>query len=326
MINPKGMDLEYFVNNYKDDPNFGRSIALYLIASANLAPEFQKRNTFRGGVAGSRETQNIDRSVTPSGAESRASSLYSRCAMYLANNIQGMVLVAALVLPPSVVNAPTGPTITRILEKRRPGDARPDFALRGKTMAVALEQVYHNALDEMPKVSRARTSRQEWFKTSEPTFRSAKLALQSVGQGVYYDLSNVGNVPPSKLQSIGRKLSGGQVLDTTTHGFRESPRLKELRRAILAGEEVTDEDGTIRLDPQDVQEIRDNTERGQMILDLITQRRRTTTQTQTAQVDPAAPVQVRMTRGQIARLRQAANSQEEKRRRRVARALAQLTT
>ena len=114
------MDLEHFVQHFKNDANIGNAIALYIIASKNLAPAYQKQNFLRAGVArGSRETANIDRSATASGAASKASSLLSRAAMYLANNIQSMNLIACLVLPPSVVNAPTGPTITRVLQTRK---------------------------------------------------------------------------------------------------------------------------------------------------------------------------------------------------------------
>ena len=100
------MDLEFFVNHFRDDPNLGRAIALYIIAPRNLSVTFQGNNYFRAGVAGSRETQNIDRSITASGAESRASSLISRASMYHANWIAGGTLVAALVLPDSVKNTP----------------------------------------------------------------------------------------------------------------------------------------------------------------------------------------------------------------------------
>ena len=178
------MDLECFVNNYSQDSNLGRAICLYIIASKNLAPAFQKQNFCRCGVAGSREQANIDRSVTASGAESRASSLYSRAAMYLANSIAGMNIIAVLKLPPSVINAPTGPTITRVLQQRRQGDNRPDYALQGKTMAVALESIYHMNLDDMPGVSRARTARQEWFKSEDAKFSKVNL---------HYKLSDKGN-------------------------------------------------------------------------------------------------------------------------------------
>ena len=83
------MDLEHFVKHYSTDVNFGRAIALYIIKPENLAPNFQNKHYFRAGVAGSRETQNIDRSATASGGESRASSLYSRAAMYFNNFIAG---------------------------------------------------------------------------------------------------------------------------------------------------------------------------------------------------------------------------------------------
>ena len=146
------MDLQHFITNFSRDPNLGRAIGLYIIRPKNLDRTHESRNYFRAGVAGSRETQNIDRSATPSGGESRASSLYSRAAMYFANMISGGTIVAALVLPPSVINRPTGPTITRILQKREPGDNRPAYALKGQTMAVALETVMHQEMDAMPRV------------------------------------------------------------------------------------------------------------------------------------------------------------------------------
>ena len=95
-------------------------------------------------------------------------------------------------------------------------------------MAVALETIYHQSLDEMPKVKRARTERVEWFQTTQNNFENVKLALQSVGQGVYYDFKKLGNALPSQLVGKGVKLSGGQVLETTTHAFRKSPRLMEM--------------------------------------------------------------------------------------------------
>ena len=307
------MDLEYFVNNYSQDLHLGRAICLYIIASKNLATAFQQQNFCRCGVAGSREQANIDRSVTASGAESRASSLYSRAAMYLANSIAGMNIIAVLKLPPSVVNAPSGPTITRVLQQRRQGDNRPDYALQGKTMAVALESIYHMNLDDMPGVSRARTARQEWFKSQDAKFSKVKLALQAVGQGEYFDLSKYGNVMPDALVGKGVKLEGGQVLDTTTHRFRESPRLKP------------NEKGEVRLTAAEIAEIRGGTDRGQELLDEITRLEQggapkptqTTTGTQTTTV--------RMTRSQVRALRDAQTDEEEKRRRRVARALAQLS-
>jgi hypothetical protein len=321
------MDLEWFVTRFKDDPNLGRAIALYAIAPKNLAPAFQAKHFLRCGVAGSRETQNIDRSVTPSGAESRASSLYSRAAMYFANWIAGGTILAALVLPPSVVNAPSGPTITRVLERRNPGDARPDYALRGKTMAVALESLYHQELDTMPKVRRARGERVEWFQTTQQGFDNVKLALQAVGQGVYYDLTKHGNVLPEALVGKGVKLRGGQTLETTTHAFRKSPRLLELTR-----DEVEEEDGTVRLTLDDVEDIRNNTSRGQQLLELITRR----PPKRTAEVQTDGPnvttrsrrtqtVTVRLTRAKVRELRDAAATDDgEVRRRRLTRALAEL--
>lgn len=34
------MDLEFFVNHFRDDPNLGRAIALYIIAPRNLSVTF----------------------------------------------------------------------------------------------------------------------------------------------------------------------------------------------------------------------------------------------------------------------------------------------
>jgi hypothetical protein len=306
-----------------------------------------QRHYFRAGVAGSREVANIDRSVTASGAESRASSLYVRMAMYHRNWIAGGQLVACLILPASVVNAPTGPTITRILEKRKEGDNRPDYALKGKTMAVALEAVMHGELDDMPQVRRARTKFVEWFQSTQQTLENAKLAMQAVGQGVYYDLTKFPpNVMPAALVGKGKKLTGGQTLQTTTHAFRKSPRL------LGTDQEVVEEDGSVRLSVDDVEDVRQNTARGQQILELITRRRKeaaatqtgpnvTTRATRTQQTEPdpviptpltrarptqtAAPVEVRLTRSRVAQLREAAQTDDdERRRRRIARALANL--
>ena len=136
--------------------------------------------------------------------------------MYFNNFIQGGTLVAALILPPSVVNAPTGPTITRILEKQTPDDRREAYQLRGVTQAVALEitqavaleKIYHQALDDMPKIKRARTARVEWFEQPrDPKLANAKAALQSVGQGIYYDFDRFPrNVMPSRFD--GRQCTG----------------------------------------------------------------------------------------------------------------------
>ena len=323
----------------------GRAIGLYIIRPKNLDRTHESRNYFRAGVAGSRETQNIDRSATPSGGESRASSLYSRAAMYFANWIAGGTILAALVLPPSVINKPTGPTITRILQKREPGDNRPAYALKGQTMAVALETVMHQEMDAMPRVSRARGDRVEWFMSPQKDLQNAKLAMQAVGQGIYYDFTKLpSTATPEQLIGKGVTLTGGMTLDTTTHAFRKSPRLLEITQ-----EDVTDEDGTVRLSMEDIEEVRQNTERGQAILELITRKgppRAQATQTATATTTtatqatppvparrtrsqgtaPAAPVYVRLTRARVNQLRNAAQTpDDEQRRKRLLRALAQLT-
>ena len=333
------MDLQHFVDNFKNDSLIGNAVALYIIASKNLSSQFQRQNFARCGVAGSREQANReDRSVTPSGAPSKASSLMSRCAMYLANNVQSMNLIACLVLPPSVVSGPTGTIITRLLEQRKEGDNRPDYALKGKTVAVYLETLYHNYLDDSPNISRARTARQEWFKTTQSNYQNMKLALQAVGTGIYYDMTKFSpTAMPTDFVGKGKKLEGGQVLDTTTHRFRESPRLQELRKALQAGDEVEGEDGIIRLNQDDVDDIRRGTPRGLQLLEIITRKEKAQATTQTGTTTATtgtttkqrttatqAPINVRMTRGAIRALRRGQTTEEEQRRRRVARALAQL--
>ena len=136
---------------------------------------------------------------------------------------------------------------------------------------------------------------------------------------------------PSDFVGKGRKLTGGETLDTTTHTFRESPRLQELRKAIQAGDDVTGEDGvTITLTEGDVQDIRAGTQRGMNLLQLITQKEKASTSTASTSTAPStkeketqAPVNVRMTRSAIAALR---DDSDEKKRKRIARALAQLAT
>ena len=334
------MDLEHFIKNFSADPNLGRAIALYIISPKNLSPTFEGKNYFRAGVAGSRETQNIDRSATASGSESRASSLYSRAAMYFNNWIAGGIIHAVLVLPDSVKNTPTGPTITRILEKRLPGDNRPEHALRGKTMAVALETIMHQELDDMPRIKRSRTDRVEWFQTTQATLENAKLAMQAVGQGIYYQLDRFApNVMPSALVGKGVKLSGGQVLETTTHEFRKSPRLLDM---ITTQDEVTEEDGSVSLSKDDIEDVRNNTRRGQQILELITRRTTPKTVSKSAQTTVIstpnvatrsqratardAPATVRLTRSRVNQLRAAAETDDDElRRKRLARALANLS-
>ena len=219
-------------------------------------------------------------------------------------------------------------------------------------MAVALEKIYHDELDDMPGVSRARR-RTEWFSSQKANFDNVLLALRSVGHGVFYDFRKANPKSlPSEFIGKGQKLEGGVTLDTTTHTLRGSSRLKEalknLRKTLQVGDEVIEEDGrTIRLDQTDIEDIRALTPRGLKLLELITDRGPVTTSaTQTAtttnttgqatQTTPAttkppvrttatqAPVQVRMTRGAIRALREANTAEEERRRKRVARALAQL--
>jgi Predicted solute binding protein len=271
-----------------------------------------------------------------------------------------MNLIACLVLPPSVVSGPTGTIITRLLEQRKEGDNRPDYALKGKTVAVYLESLYHNYLDDSPNVSRARTARQEWFKTTQSNYQNMKLALQAVGKGIYYDFTKFSpTAMPADFVGKGKKLAEGEVLKTTSHTFRGSSRLNkalaELRKTLQVGDEVIEEDGTtIRLDSTDIEDIRALTPRGLKLLELITDKgpaTTATTQTTAATTTPAAtqtaaattttgttpakppartnvatqaPIQVRLTRAAVRALREAMNAEEEKRRKRVARALAQL--
>ena len=122
--------------------------------------------------------------------------------------------------------------------------------------------------------------------------------------------------------------------------------MQELRKALQAGDEVEGEDGIIRLDASDIFDIRKGTQRGLQLLDLITQKERASATTQTATststtttaaaqtntpVAPApqrttatqAPLNVRLTRSAVRALR-TANTEDERRRRRIARALAEL--
>ena len=141
------------------------------------------------------------------------------------------------------------------------------------------------------------------------------------------------------------KAHRGQTLETTTHAFRKSPRLLELTQS-----DVTAEDGSVRLSMDDIEEVRANTDRGQQILELITRRgplrsqeTQATPQTATTGVqatpnvrtrsrstgtsptqDPE-PVYVRLTRSSVRQLRDAAGTDnQEQRRKKLARVLAQL--
>jgi hypothetical protein len=316
------MDLEFFLEHYKNDI-IGESVALYIIASKNLSPQYQKQNFCRCGVAGSREVANIrlDRSATASGGEAKASSLYTRCGMYLANSIQSMDIIAALLIPRSVVNRPTGPTITRILETRKPGDNRPDYALRGRTMAITMEALFHTYIDELPDVSRARR-KTEWFKSRKPDFSSIKLALQAVGNGTYIDFTKHPNAMPGTIK--GQKLGVGMLdrkLGAVTHPFKTSPRLDEMKR-----DGITDEDGNISLSYEDIEDIRISTPRGLRILEMITRRERVTQTTQTDSNIKNTKTKnitttVRMTRSGVEALRAAASRGDGKQLRRSMRML-----
>ena len=92
----------------------------------------------------------------------------------------------------------------------------------------------------------------------------------------------------------------------------------------------------MRLTLDDIEDVRNNTVRGQQILELITRRAsKQTAGTQTIATPKVAtrsrriqtePVMVRLTRSKIRELREAAETaDEERRRRRLARALAQLS-
>jgi hypothetical protein len=267
----------------------------------------------------------LDRSVTASGNESKASALYSCCGTYLANNIQSMNIIAVLLVPRSVINRPTGPTITRILEARKPGDNRPDYALRGKTMAITMEALFHQYIDALPDVNRARR-KTEWFKSRKPDFNSLKLALQAVGNGTYIDFTKHPNAMPGTIK--GQKLGSGMVgrkMGAVTHAFKTSPRLDEMKR-----DGITDEDGNISLSHDDIEDIRISTPRGLRILEMITRRERATRTTQidsmieNTKTKNIAPTTVRMTRSGVEALRAAALRGDGKQLRRSMRTLANL--
>jgi hypothetical protein len=207
---------------------------------------------------------------------------------------------------------------------------------------MALESVYHSELDDMPDVSRARRAT-EWFKTSQNNFKNIKLALQSVGHGIYYDFTRFSpTAMPAAFVGKGQKLSGGAVMATTTHAFKTSPRLQELRRNLQTGDEVEGEDGIISLNRDDIEDIRFGTRRGMYLLEIITRKEKAQATTQTARntttgttqtaakptkktTATQAPIFIRMTRAAVAGLRNVETSADEQRRRRIARALAQLT-
>jgi hypothetical protein len=321
------MDLGHFLEHFKNDANLALQVGLYIVRPMNLLPQFQNKNYVRCGIGGGREIANIDRSVTASGKESKASNLIGRMAMYHRNWIAGGEIIAMLQLPKSVINTPTGPTITRILENRNPDDRRPNYALKGVTQGRALEMVYHQILDQTPKIKRARGKDAEWFETSQPDFKNVKLSLQAVGNGIYYDFTKFKKNPlPSDLIGKGVKLSGGQALNTTTHEFRKSPRLLE-----MVQHEVEEEDGSIKLTSDDIEDIRSGTTRGQQILDLITSKNKTTQAVQTPNVKTRSrksqtPVtHVRLTRSIVNQLREAAKEKSDlQKQKRIARVLANL--
>jgi hypothetical protein len=43
-------------------------------------------------------------------------------------------------------------------------------------------------------------------------------------------------------------------MNTTTHGFKQSPRLQELKRNLQTGDEVENENGTIQLNENDIED------------------------------------------------------------------------
>jgi hypothetical protein len=280
------MDLDHFIQNFSKAENIGKSIGLYIIASQNLSPKYQSQNFCRCGVAGSKEVANIDISVTASGNDSKKSSLVSRAAMYLSNNIQSMKIIACLTLPSSVINSPSGPTISRLLEMRKDGDNRPNYALKGKTQALVLESIFHATLDSSQKVSRARRQT-EWFKTEQPDFKNIKLALINVGIGVFYDFTKFSPTAlPDDFIDKGILLKSRMPLKTTSHLFKTLPRLKELQNNFQANNEVSDKKDNISLSSDDLEDIRSKTKRGHYLIGLITLKQTQNTQTKIKQRKP----------------------------------------
>jgi hypothetical protein len=167
--------------------------------------------------------------------------------MYLNNDIQSMKLIACLTLPSSVVNSHSGPTISRLLEMRKDGDNRPNYALKGKTQALVLESIFHAALDSSKKISRARR-KTEWFKTEQADFKNVKLALINVGIGVFYDFTKFSPTAlPEAFIGKGISLKSRLPLKTTSHNFKTSPRLKELQNNFQANNEVSEENGNVKV-------------------------------------------------------------------------------
>jgi len=339
------------VSNFGKDELIGSQVGLYIVRPLNLNGTFQNRNYFRAGIGGSKEHTLIDRSSTASGKAQKSSSLHSRLAMHFASWITGGEIISLLVLPRSVINKPSGPTMLRILEQRREGDARPDYALKGMTQGRALEKVMHNELDQMPKIQRARTDRVEWFQTQQADFRNAKEGQRMVGQGVWYDLTKHNRFAmPADLIGKGTKLTGGVALDVTSHSLRKSSRLLSHTQ-----DEIVEDDGTVSLTLQDIEEVRSGTPRGQLILETITRRQPKEKSTQVQQTETATagvqvtprratrstvtqattppppqtpdPIKIHLTRTQTKALREAAVTPDDaKKRKRILAALQKLAT
>jgi hypothetical protein len=107
-------------------------------------------------------------------------------------------------------------------------------------------------------------------------------------------------------------------LKTTSHSFKKSPRLKELQNNFQANNEVSEEKGNISLSSDDIEDIRTQTKRGMYLIGLITLKQ--TQNTQHTQTKNEATQNIRMSRKSIDALRAA----DEKKKRRIARVLAQL--
>jgi hypothetical protein len=162
------------------------------------------------------------------------------------------------------------------------------------------------------------------------------LALPSVGHGEYYDFTKFGPTSmPEAFIGKGTRLSGGAIMNTTTHSFKKSLLLQELKLNFQAGDGFQSGDGIIHLNFDDVADIRTGTQHGMFLLELITRKEKatqntqtdanTTNTTQTKNIATQAPTMVRMTRSGVAALRNVQTTEDEKRRRRIARAIANIT-
>lgn len=223
------MDLEFFLKNYGHANDLGNKIGLYVVQQSHLDPKF--KNLYRCGAAGTKE---VDRAY----GGGASSTFRSRLAMYLSNWISGGKIYAALTVDKSIFQGFS----QKILNKVGDDDNRELYAIPGQTKLQFRERQYHAALEENG-VTRARSGRAEWFEGSLPKI---KMAMKSIGVGEFYEFDK--NTPPHLAKP--EKLTKMPEIKVTTVQHRTSPRLDEMR---------------VTMDKKDVEDVRNQTERGKQI-------------------------------------------------------------